>query len=225
MIPKIIMHNTISLNGSVTGLEVDMGLHYQIAGGYGADAHLIGSTTAKTGIEMFGDESPEEESSDFSKTETTANGPDALWVVVDSQGILKGQLHVFRKSGFCRDVMVLISQNTPDDYVNYLKEGNYDFIVTGKQHVELEPALEILNEEYGVNTVLVDSGPTLNGVLLRKGLVDEISLLISPVLLGSEYPLLFSRPGIQDDIDLEFSKCDYAGNGYAHLVYMIKKQS
>ncbi len=48
--------------------------------------------------------------------------------------------------------------------------------------------LEQLNERYGVRTVRVDSGGTLNGVLLRAGLVDEFSLLITPSLVGGTSP-------------------------------------
>ena len=40
---KLIMHNSISLDGSFTDFEVNMGLHYQIASTYKADASLIGS--------------------------------------------------------------------------------------------------------------------------------------------------------------------------------------
>jgi 2,5-diamino-6-(ribosylamino)-4(3H)-pyrimidinone 5'-phosphate reductase len=37
----------------------------------------------------------------------------------------------------------------------------------------------------------VDSGGILNGVLLRAGLVDEVSLLVIPTLVGGESPRSF----------------------------------
>ncbi len=45
MLPKTILHNPVSLDGSLTRFEPNMGLHYQIAGKYNADAHLICSNT------------------------------------------------------------------------------------------------------------------------------------------------------------------------------------
>ena len=54
MLPKIIIHNSISIDGSLTNFDVNMGLHYQIAGNYKPDSHLICSNTAKTGIESYG---------------------------------------------------------------------------------------------------------------------------------------------------------------------------
>jgi len=47
---EIIIHNSVSLDGSPTGFMPDMELHYQIAGDYRPDAHLIGSDTVIAGF-------------------------------------------------------------------------------------------------------------------------------------------------------------------------------
>ena len=53
MLPKVVIHNSVSLDGSLTGFEPDMQLHYQIAGSYKPDAHLIGSNTVKVSVELY----------------------------------------------------------------------------------------------------------------------------------------------------------------------------
>ena len=53
VLPKVIVHNSVSLDGSLTNFMPDMGLHYQIAGDYKPDAHLIGSNTVKVGVELY----------------------------------------------------------------------------------------------------------------------------------------------------------------------------
>jgi 2,5-diamino-6-(ribosylamino)-4(3H)-pyrimidinone 5'-phosphate reductase len=53
MLPKVVVHNSISLDGSLTGFEPNMQLHYKIAGDYRADANLIGSKTVSAGIELY----------------------------------------------------------------------------------------------------------------------------------------------------------------------------
>ncbi len=40
---KVIIHNAISLDGEIRGFDIDMGLHYTIAGKYRPDVHLVGS--------------------------------------------------------------------------------------------------------------------------------------------------------------------------------------
>jgi 2,5-diamino-6-(ribosylamino)-4(3H)-pyrimidinone 5'-phosphate reductase len=59
--------------------------------------------------------------------------------------------------------------------------------------VDLRAALEELNRRHGVKVVRVDSGGTLNGVLLRAGLADEVSVLFNPCLVGGVTPRSFFR--------------------------------
>ncbi|MCJ7708584.1 MAG: dihydrofolate reductase family protein [Anaerolineales bacterium] len=54
--------------------------------------------------------------------------------------------------------------------------------------MDLRAALEELNARHEVGVVRVDSGGTLNGVLLRAGIVDEVSLLVHPSLIGGISP-------------------------------------
>ena len=53
MLPEVIVHNSISIDGSLVNFPVNMPLHYQMAGRFNADMHLVGSNTAKIGIDLF----------------------------------------------------------------------------------------------------------------------------------------------------------------------------
>ena len=105
---KTIMHNSVSLDGSFINFDVDMGLHYQLASRFEADAHLIGSDTIRAGIELYGGNVPSENESDFVKPQRGKGLP--YWVIVDSKGKTKGLLHTCRRFEFCKDVIVLISR-------------------------------------------------------------------------------------------------------------------
>jgi 2,5-diamino-6-(ribosylamino)-4(3H)-pyrimidinone 5'-phosphate reductase len=218
--PKVIMHNSISLDGSFISFDVNMGLHYQVAGRYQAEAHLIGSITIKTGIELYGGELPPEDEADFTKQDRGANLP--YWVVVDTRGMTKGLLHVCRRFEFCRDVIILISEKTGEEYVNYLKERNYDYLICGKDHVDYVRALGDLGNTYGIKTVLVDSGPTLNGLLLSQGLIDEISLLVSPVLVGNKSDSLLAQLNTgSQNTKLELLVCENMSEKLVLLRYKV----
>ncbi|MGD8793152.1 MAG: dihydrofolate reductase family protein, partial [Anaerolineae bacterium] len=121
--------------------------------------------------------------------EADQDGEDSrtLLVVPDSRGRIHNWPQI-RREPWWRDVVVLCSQATPQDYVDGLRQMGVDTIIAGYDHVDLAAALEALNARYGIQTVQVDSGGTLNGVLLRAGLVDEISVLISPTLAGGMSP-------------------------------------
>ena len=121
---EIIIHNSISLDGSLTGFMPDMELHYKIAGDYKPDAHLIGADTVITGNEMFGAGIPDEVPSDFQQPERPVYLP--WWIIVDSGARLKGMLHTCRRFEYCRDVIILISEKTPTSYIEHLNERNYN---------------------------------------------------------------------------------------------------
>jgi len=191
MFPKIITHNAISLDGSISGFSIDLEKYYAIAGSYHPDAMLVGSTTAKSGIEMYSDGIPDERPSDFIKPRITEEDKRPYWVIPDSHGLLQGRLHIFRRFEYCKDVIVLLSEKSPESYVKYLMERNYDVIISGHEDVDLKKSLGILTQKYSCRIVLTDSGGNLNKVLLEAGLVDEISLVINPVLVDQRHPKLF----------------------------------
>jgi riboflavin biosynthesis pyrimidine reductase len=45
--------------------------------------------------------------------------------------------------------------------------------------------LHLLADRYGVRAVQVDAGGRLNGHLLHAGLVDELSVMLGPYLVGT----------------------------------------
>ena len=221
-VPRVIMHNSVSLDGSFTDFEVNMGLHYQIAGEYRTDTTLVGSDTVKTGMELYGGEVPPENESDFVKPDKDANLP--YWVIPDTKGKLKGMLHVLRRFEFCRDVVVLVSGITPEEYIKYLKERHYDYLVCGDERVDYKAAFKALNTRYGTEAILTDAGPTLNGILLENGLVDEISLLIHPYLVGSKSDKLLAQLAPGDaNIELKLLGCRGLDNSYALMHYQVLK--
>lgn len=218
MLPKVILHNSISLDGSLTDFEPNMKLHYQIAGEYGPDAHLIGSNTIKTGIQLYGDGVPREEKKDFEKQERNKNLP--YWVIIDTHGSLKGLLHTCRRFEFCKDVIVLVSEITPKTYLKYLEKRDYDYHLIGKDHVDIKKALELVSNTYQTKTILTDTGRILGNLLLNQGFVSEISLLIHPVIVGNKSYNMFSD--IDKKIQLKLLKNETLEREYVWLVYVVE---
>ncbi len=218
MIPKIILHNSISIDGSLSSFEPNMELHYRIAGKYHPDMHLIGSHTITAGIELYGNDIPSEEALDFEKPTRRKTLP--IWVLVDSKGKLEGMLHTCRRFELCRDVIVLVSKSTPQRYLRYLDERQYIYHCVGRDSVDLRQALIFLYKEYHAKTILTDTGRILGNLLLNKGLVDEISLLIHPVIVGDKSFNMFHE--IKKNISVSLLRCERLEKQYIWLVYTVK---
>ena len=219
MFPRVIMYNTISLDGSIKDFELNIGLHYEVADKIHADAHIIGSETAKTGIEMFTEKIPPEEQTDFTKPVIKEAETRPFWVLSDSKGKLKGLLHVYRKSCYCKDVIIIVTNKTPEDYISYLKERNYNIIVAGDESVDFHVALDKLAMYYNVKSVLTDSGGGLNSILLKEGLVDEVMLLISPVVVGKGATNLFRS--LENKVNLELIRSERIRSNHLLVVYRV----
>ena len=219
MMPKVIIHNSISIDGSLCSFEPNMKLHYRIAGKYNPDIHLIGSHTITAGIELYGEGVPPEVISDFEKPKRKKNLP--FWVLIDSKGKLEGLLHTCRRFELCRDVIVLVSKKTPQRYLHYLEERKYDHHRIGSDSVDLRQALSLLSKKYHAKTILTDTGRILGNLLLNQGLVDEISLLIHPVIVVKKSYNMFSE--IKKNLSVSLMRCERLEKQYVWLVYQVKK--
>jgi 2,5-diamino-6-(ribosylamino)-4(3H)-pyrimidinone 5'-phosphate reductase len=224
--PVVILHNAVSLDGSTTGVEFDPGLFYRIAGRFRADAMLVGSATARAGITAFSGRIPDERPGDFLPPPARSGDRRPLWFIVDSRGALTGRLHVLRRSGYCRDVVAILSSKTPRSYVEYLKRREYGRIVAGRDRVNLERALRSMSRRYGVKAVQVDSGGGLASALLEQGLVDRLSLLVAPVIVGHSATHLFRDldPGGRT-IGLSLTDCRRLPGGGLHLVHSVGRRN
>lgn len=83
-----------------------------------------------------------------------------------------------------RPPYLLTGQDAPPERLEALS-SHADVIVAGAVGVDLANALDLLAGR-NHKVVLCEGGPTLNGELLRLGLVDEVNLAISPVMAGGE---------------------------------------
>ena len=217
MRPKVILHNSLSLDGSLTGFEPNMELHYRIAGMFKPEVHLIGSNTITAGIELYGTGVPPENPSDFQKPKRNEKLP--TWVIIDSKGKLQGLLHTCRQFEQVREVILLVSQTTPKRYLRYLDERQYEYHIVGKDSVDLSEALALLAKTYQVKTIVTDTGRILGNLLLNQGLVDEISLVVHPVIVGKTAYPMFSD--INKNLDGTLVKCEQLEKHYIWLLYKI----
>jgi 2,5-diamino-6-(ribosylamino)-4(3H)-pyrimidinone 5'-phosphate reductase len=205
------------LDGSLTNFQPNMGLQYKIAADYKPDANLIGSGTAVSGLKLFNVQVPVEEKIDFEKPHRDKDLP--YWVIFDSKGAMMGALHVCRRFEFSRDIIVLVSQETPTEYVSYLKQRNYDYIIAGKNKIDLKAALQTLYAKYAVKTILTDTGQILGNLLLNQGLVSELSLLVHPVLVGKDAYHIFADV---KSPKLTLLKAEILEKEYIWMVYRVE---
>lgn len=224
MLPKVIIYNYISLDGRINGFKVDNELYYKLPSKWSLDAVLMGSDTVIKSFNTNYNDSNDEK--DFAIRETDENNTRPLLIVPDSRGRIRIWSHVL-ESGLFRDILVLCSRSTPQEYLDFLDEKLIKYMVVGYEKVNLGTALEEINVQFGVKSLRVESGGKLNGLLLRDDLVDEVCVLIHPTMVGgSSTDSIYIAPDLksaEDALDLKLIKIEKLKNEIILLRYRIMK--
>ena len=201
MLPYVVIHNAISADGGLDWLVPEwpsfndfLGTYYGKAAVFQEEASLCGTATILKALEWGEDVVPDQPAPPFGPTPGDTR---PLLVIPDSRGRVRIWRWLLTQPHW-RAGVALCSTSTPQDYLEYLDSHGIDRIVAGDDRVDLRAALEELNRRFGVERIRVDSGGVLNGALLRAGLVNEVSLMIAPVLAGGEsHVSVFRAPKLE----------------------------
>lgn len=121
--------------------------------------------------------------------------PESWLAVTDSRGRVEWTHQ--RKGG--TQLMVLISESTPADYVRALHDREISYLTAGRSRVDLRRALRELANLTDTTTIIGSGGGHLNGALCRAGLVSELHLITFPSLVGVACSTSFLE-GVEDPI-------------------------
>jgi 2,5-diamino-6-(ribosylamino)-4(3H)-pyrimidinone 5'-phosphate reductase len=171
MRPQVVALLAVSLDGVTSGFDVDLARFYALATRWNEDVTLVGADTIlaqEVAVRAAPHPGPR------------SSGP--LLAVVDSRARVR-EWEALRQVGYWSDVLALYADQTPERP----PDSTIAELVTGYDRVDLEAVLDVLGDgdgDGGAKTVRVDSGGTLIGVLLDRGLVDELALLVHPVVVG-----------------------------------------
>ncbi|MBN1659207.1 MAG: RibD family protein [Anaerolineae bacterium] len=222
MLPRVILHSGASVDGRIDWLTMDMGLFYGLAAILAADAMLTGADTMLAAYAA-----PVEEGEPAPEADAPAGDADEshlLLAIVDSRGRIEKWPRIQREPWW-RQAIALCAESTPRGYLDHLEALGVEYIVAGEERVDLRAALEALHQRYGVETVQVDSGGTLAGAMLRAGLVDEVSLIVAPMLTGGTSPRsIYRAPDLESAdgiIPLELLHAEAVEGGHVWLRYAV----
>jgi riboflavin biosynthesis pyrimidine reductase len=183
--PYVICHMASSVDGRILpsrwrphGIEGDLyeRLHAQFA----AQAWTIGRVTGQEFAKA--NEYPKNTTSQFPREPWFAQRKPATYaVVLDAHGkIAWGRSHIGGDP-----IVVVLTNAVADAHLAGLRGDNVSYFFAGETSIDLGRALEFLNREIGVQRLLLEGGGVVNGSFLRAGLIDEVSLIVWPVVDGA----------------------------------------
>lgn len=236
--PYIICHMTMSLDGKVTGDFLRRAEHsgvseiyYRINRDYGADAYACGRVTMEESFtggwypdlsEYHPVQHSAEHKTDFISDEKCITG--FYSIAFDPHGRLGWKsnriIDIDEDPGYDNaQIIEVLTENVDSRYLGYLQKMDIPYIFAGKNEIDIEVALLKLKKFFNVKTLLLEGGSIINGAFLRADVVDELSLVMDPVIASADSKSLFTDAIIKS-YRLENIK-NY--NGILHLTYKANR--
>jgi 2,5-diamino-6-(ribosylamino)-4(3H)-pyrimidinone 5'-phosphate reductase len=185
--PRVICHMAISIDGRIVvdGWPDSPAVrreYEQIHTTYEADAWMCGRITMEpfTGTTRS-DADVKREYLGPPREDHMADGAhESFAVAIDPGGRL-----AWKENNIDGDHVVgVLSERVSDEYLAFLRDRGVSYVLAGKRDVDLAVALEKLGTRFGIRTLMLEGGGRINGGMLAAGLIDELSVVVSPVADG-----------------------------------------
>lgn len=194
--PRVICHMAMSVDGRIVvdgwpdGPAVRRE-YERIHTTYGADAWMCGRIT----MEPFAgatrsDADVKREYAGPPREDYIADGAyESFAVAIDPSGRL-----AWKENNIDGDhVVAVLSERVSKDYLAFLRDRGVSYILAGEREVDLAVALAKIGARLGIRTLMLEGGGRINGGMLAAGLIDELSVVVSPVADGR-----LGRPALFD---------------------------
>jgi riboflavin biosynthesis pyrimidine reductase len=192
MKPYIVVHMMSSIDGrSLTdGWHLDFAgdLYETTAATFAADGWICGRVTMQE-ISHGKDfpkglaKTPVPRSHHFVEREASQYA-----ISIDPQGRVAWKSNTALKS----HVVEVLTEQVCDDFLAYLQSIGVSYVFGGKAEIDLAAVIDTLARELKVKKLIVEGGSHVSGAFVHAGLVDEVSVLLLPLVDGrSEHPASF----------------------------------
>ena len=149
--------------------------------------------------------------------------PDVNFIIIDNDHLTKNGVKNLAQN---LKKLYLVTKN-PNHPVFDLKEKNIEIIqYDGK--IDLADLFTKLKTQYGVDKVTIQSGGTLNASLVRQGLIDRLSIVVAPCLVGGKDTStlvdgdnLITKADLKNIKALKLEESEVLEGSYLHLTYKI----
>ena len=204
--PKITLSAAITLDGKIGQKNKHIVLSSK------ADKIRVHKLRSKSDAILVGKNTVEQD--DPLLTVRYAKGKNPIRIILDSHGTIKNTSRIIKTSKRVPTIIVT-SEIISKSNLNRLQKLPLDVIICGKNQVNLTKLLSVLSKK-GIKTVLLEGGGTLNRSFLKKNLIDEMIIALTPYVLGSKNTVsLFeglSFPSLKIKFPLKLKNVQKNGN-------------
>lgn len=117
-------------------------------------------------------------------------------------------------------VIEVLTKQATKSYLAFLQSMDIPYLICGEKDLDLATALRKLRKYFGLETIALCGGATINGVFLKAHLVDEISLVIAPIVSGdNDVQSAFNTMGEFVNDQFTFKSMKQLPDGGVHIIF------
>lgn len=197
----------LSLDGKITsGDGTDIfddyfDLYTQTEDSYHTRAWLCGRVT----MELFASDKQENLSEYKGDSETDDFLPNInseyYFFGVDTKGVLRWDQNTIKLGNVDKplNLVIIVTKTTPISYLAYLRKKEISYIFAGDDQIDFTILFSKIREKFNIKTLILEGGAILNGNVIESGFVDELSLILIPMVVNdSKAPSLFENTNDSD---------------------------
>lgn len=97
-------------------------------------------------------------------------------------------------------IIEVLTEKAPREMLAYYRSIGVSYIFAGTDCIDVKLALNKLYSIFGIKKLLLEGGSIINGAFQREGLIDELSLVVAPIVADSN-----DKPLFMESVASEFS--------------------
>ncbi|MFF2481313.1 RibD family protein [Paenibacillus sp. NPDC058071] len=124
-------------------------------------------------------------------------------------------------------IITVLSEEVSNRYLAHLRAIGVSYIFAGKsKQLDLKLALDKISQHFRITEFLLEGGGYINGSFLSAGLVDELSLILMPLVEGTQQSVPLFAYGdnpFQPGVEFTLEKAEPLANSGLLLHYRLKQ--
>ena len=106
-------------------------------------------------------------------------------------------------------IIEVLTEKTPREMLAYYRSIGVSYIFAGEESIDVKLALNKLYSIFGIKKLLIEGGSVINGAFQREGLIDELSLVVAPIVAsGNDKPLFMESIVSEFSLKSAETMCD-----------------
>ena len=200
--PYILCNMLTALDGKITGpymfdeyARKTMDAYDRIHESFGAKAWMCGRKTMEENFTLGREPDLQKVDYEIPRTDFLARTDAKVYCLsVDTRGKLGWPANTIDPYNGRSEahIVEILTEQVSNEFLAFLQRMEISYLFAGKMELDMELLLKKVKNVLAVDLLLLEGGGSLNGSFMEKGLIDELSLVLTPIADGAVHtPTLF----------------------------------